>query len=133
MTNQAVSDAVVESMNRINQAWLAGRIDDMEPMIHPDVIMVIPGFVGRVQGRDQFLKGFREFYQSATIHEFSETDTAVDVMGDTAVIIFLFAMIYERSGGRYRATGRDFWVFHREGAEWVAVWRTMFDLDEADA
>jgi hypothetical protein len=67
--------------------------------------MVIPGFVGRVQGRDQFLKGFREFHQSATIHEFSETDTAVDVMGDTAVIIFLFAMIYERSGGRYRATG----------------------------
>jgi hypothetical protein len=29
--------------------------------------------------------------------------------------------------------GRDFWVFHREGAEWIAVWRTMFDLDEADA
>ena len=133
MTNQAVSDVVVESMNRINQAWLAGRIDDMAPMIHPDVIMVVPGFAGRAQGRDPFLKGFREFYQSATIHEFRETDRAVDVVGDTAVVSFLFAMVYERNGGRYRATGRDFWVFHREGAEWVAVWRTMFDLDETDA
>jgi len=133
MTNQAVSDVVVESMNRINQAWLAGRIDDMAPMIHPDVIMVVPGFAGRAQGRDPFLKGFREFYQSATIHEFRETERAVDVVGDTAVVSFLFAMVYERNGGRYRATGRDFWVFHREGAEWVAVWRTMFDLDEADA
>jgi len=133
MTNQAVSDVVVESMNRINQAWLAGRIDDMAPMIHPDVIMVVPGFAGRAQGRDPFLKGFREFYQSATIHEFRETDRAVDVVGDTAVVSFLFAMVYERNGGRYRATGRDFWVFHREAAEWVAVWRTMFDLDETDA
>jgi len=133
MTNQAVSDVVVESMNRINQAWLAGRIDDMAPMIHPDVIMVVPGFAGRAQGRDPFLKGFREFYQSATIHEFRETERAVDVVGDTAVVSFLFAMVYERNGGRYRATGRDFWVFHREGAEWIAVWRTMFDLDEADA
>ena len=132
MTNQAVSD-VVESMNRINQAWLAGRIDDMAPMIHPDVIMVVPGFAGRAQGRDPFLKGFREFYQSATIQEFRETERAVDVVGDTAVVSFLFAMVYERNGGHYRATGRDFWVFHREAAEWVAVWRTMFDLDETDA
>ena len=133
MNNQAVSDAVVETMNRINQAWLGGRIDDMAPMIHQDVVMVIPGFSGRTQGRDQFLKGFREFYQSATIHEFRETERAVDVVGDTAVVSFLFAMVYERNGGRYRATGRDFWVFHREAAEWVAVWRTMFDLDETDA
>jgi ketosteroid isomerase-like protein len=133
MTNQAVSGVVAESMNRINQAWLAGRIDDMAPMIHPDVIMVVPGFAGRAQGRDPFLKGFREFYQSATIHEFGETERVVDVVGDTAVVSFLFAMVYERNGGRYRATGRDFWVFHREAAEWVAVWRTMFDLGETDA
>ena len=133
MTNQAVSDAVVESMNRINQAWLAGRIDDIAPMIHPDVTTVIPGFSGRVQGRDLFLKGFRDFYQSATIHEFRETESAVDVIGDTAVLSFLFAMVYDRDGGRYRATGRDFWIFHRDAAEWVAIWRTMLDLGETDA
>jgi len=102
-------------------------------MIHQDVVMVIPGVSGRTQGRDQFLKGFREFYQSATIHEFRETERAVDVVGDTAVISFLFAMVYERSGGRFRATGRDFWVFHRQEDAWVAAWRTMFDLGETDA
>ena len=133
MDNEGVSDAVVETMNRINRAWLAGRVDEMAPMIHRDVVMVIPGFAGRTQGRDHFLKGFREFYQSATIHEFSDTERAVDVVGDPAVISFLFAMVYERNGGRFRATGRDFWVFHREAAAWVAVWRTMFDLGETDA
>lgn len=58
---------------------------------------------------------------------------AVDVVGDTAMISFLFAMVYERNSRRYRATGRDFWIFHREGAAWLAVWRTMFDLGETDA
>jgi hypothetical protein len=133
VSTQADREAVVETMHRINQSWLAGRIDDMAPMIHPDMVMALPGFSGRTQGRDQFLDGFRQFYQTATIHDLHETETAVDVVSDTAVLSSLFDMVYERNGGRFRATGRDFWVFHREAAAWIAVWRTMFDLQETDA
>ena len=133
MSNEADHQAVVETMQRINQAWLAGQIDDMVPMIHTDVIMMVPGFSSRTQGRDQFLNGFREFSRTATIDEFRESDMTVDLVSDTAVLSFLFEMVYERSGGRYRATGRDLWVFDREAGAWVAVWRTMFDLDEIDA
>jgi hypothetical protein len=42
-------------------------------------------------------------------------------------------MVYERSGGRYRSTGRDFWIFARQGDAWLAVWRTMLDLAEQPA
>jgi len=42
-------------------------------------------------------------------------------------------MVYERSGERSRATGRDLWVFVRQGGEWVAIWRTMLDLAEQPA
>jgi hypothetical protein len=42
-------------------------------------------------------------------------------------------MVYERSGERYRATGRDLWVFGAQGNAWIAVWRTMLDMDEKPA
>jgi hypothetical protein len=81
----------------------------------------------------QFLAGFRDFILNATIHEFHEHDHQIDVVGDTAVVTFAYEMRYERSGERYRATGRDFWVFQRQGIAWVAVWRTMLDLNESAA
>jgi hypothetical protein len=42
-------------------------------------------------------------------------------------------MVYERSAKRYRATGRDLWVFRREGHGWIAVWRAMLDTAEQPA
>jgi hypothetical protein len=36
----------------------------------------------------------------------------------------------KRSGARYRATGRDLWVFERHGDSCLAVWRTMLDMQE---
>jgi hypothetical protein len=42
-------------------------------------------------------------------------------------------MLYERSGERFRATGRDLWVFQKQSGAWIAVWRTMLDVDERPA
>jgi hypothetical protein len=39
-------------------------------------------------------------------------------------------MVYERSGGRFRSTGRDLWVFQSQFGSWIAVWRAMLDMDE---
>jgi ketosteroid isomerase-like protein len=95
--------------------------------------MVFPGFAGKVQGREAFLAGFRDFCQNAAVHEFREDDLQVDVAGETAVVTFRYEMIYERSAKRYRATGRDLWVFQMEGGSWIAVWRAMLEMEENDA
>jgi hypothetical protein len=53
---------------------------------------------------------------------YHEHDQAVDVAGDTAVTTFRYEMVYERSGERYQATGRD--------GPWIAVWRAMLEMKE---
>ena len=92
--------------------------------------MAFPGFAGRAQGADTFLDGFRDFRQNATIREFREHDQQIDVAGDTAVVTFRYDMLYERGGERYRATGRDFWVFQLQARNWLAVWRMMLEVEE---
>jgi ketosteroid isomerase-like protein len=92
--------------------------------------MVFPDFTGAIRGREDFLAGFRDFRQNATIQEFREQDHRVDVAGDTAVVAFRYDMVYARSGQRYRSTGRDLWVFQKQARAWIAVWRTMLDMEE---
>jgi hypothetical protein len=122
--------AVAEEMRLINNAWLSGRVDDMEASLHPDIVMALPGVAGRVQGRDALLAGFRDFCDNAKVHEFHDRETHIDVAGRTAVVTIQYEMIYERSGTRYRAIGRDLWVFERHGDSCLAAWRTMLDMQE---
>jgi ketosteroid isomerase-like protein len=123
-------DAVASVLQRINRAWLERRPDDLRAYFHPSMTMVLPGFSGQIQGLEPIIAGFVDFCEHATVHDYRETDHQVDVIGDTAVASFAWEMVYERAGQRYRATGRDLWVFARQGDDWLAVWRTMLDLAE---
>jgi hypothetical protein len=108
-------------------------VEDLGSMLHPEVVMVFPGFAGRIRGRQQLVDSFRDFCVSARIHEFRDHDYQSDVAGKTAVASFQYEMVYERSGELYRSTGRDLWVFQCQGDTWIAVWRTMLDIREEPA
>ena len=126
-------EAVLRGLRRINRVWLDGQVEALVPLVDANVVMVFPNFAGRVQGREEFLAGFRDFCASAQVIEFHDYGYDADVIGDTAVITFQYEMIYERSGERYRATGRDLWVFRNRDNTWIAVWRTMLELHEQPA
>jgi Domain of unknown function (DUF4440) len=130
MEQASKRDAAAASMRQINRAWLNGQIENLTPMLHPEIIMVFPGFAGNIQGRENFVDGFRDFCRNARVHEFRETDHQVNIIADVAVITYRYEMVYERLGRRFQATGRDLWIFQNQGEEWLAVWRTMLDVDE---
>jgi hypothetical protein len=133
MADESRCDEAATAMRRINQTWLDGRVDDLAPLLHPDIVMVFPGFAGKVRGREEFLAGFRDFCQNAMVEELLEHDDQVDVVGNTAMVTFRYEMLYKRAGERYRVCGRDFWAFQIQDGTWIAVWRTMFDTDEKPA
>jgi len=126
-------EAVVATIQRINRLWLNGQVEDLGPLVHPEIVMVFPGFTGRMQGRQEFLAGFRDFCENAKVHEFRDYDHQTDVAGNAAVVTFQYEMIYERSAERYRATGRDLWIFQSQGDAWIAVWRAMLEIHEEAA
>ena len=130
MVDEAKAKSAASAMHKVNLAWLDGRIEDLALMVHKDIVMVFPGFTGRIEGREAFLAGFRDFCEHAKVHDFREHDHQVDVAGDTAVTTFRYEMVYERSSQHYRTTGRDLWVFQLHAGEWLAVWRTLLDIEE---
>jgi hypothetical protein len=66
MVDERTED-VASGMREINRAWLEGRVDDLGRVVHPEIVMTLPGFAGRVRGSPDFVLGFKEFCDSATI------------------------------------------------------------------
>ena len=127
------STSLADAMRQINDAWLQRRVDDLAPLVHDDIVMVLPGFAGRMAGREAFLAGFRDFCEQATIRDFREDEHQIDVVGATGVVTFSYQMVYERGGASFRVTGREVWIFEWQDTSWIAVWRTMLDLEETPA
>lgn len=133
MSDDTGGEAVGIALRTLNDAWLNGRFDELPALVQQDMVAVAPGFGERSRGGEAFVAGLRDFMQSATIRDFTEHDLDVDVIGDTAIASYRFEMDYERSGRRYAATGRDLYVFRRLEERWIAVWRTLLEVDERPA
>ena len=133
MADDSERARLIAAMRQVNDAWLGGRFEELAAAVHPNVVMVFPGFVGRVEGREAFVAGFREFFKNAIVHDYQEREAQIDVAGKTAVVTFQYEMVYERAAERYRATGRDLWIFEKDAQAWIAVWRTMLDMQEKAA
>ena len=117
-------------MSAINQAWRSNVPLEMSQYLHSDIVMKFPGFSGEVAGRDALLASFIEFCQNAQVLEYQESNEQINVIGDCAVVSFHFEMLYERAKYKERSKGRDIWVFQYISKKWIAVWRTMMELEE---
>ena len=125
-------EVIANIMARINETWVQKKPEEMRAFIHPEIVMVFPGFAGSSRGADAFIAGFKDMADNVEVEKFDESDQHTDVTGDSAVVSYRFEMIYSRSGNRYRATGRDLWIFSRTGEKWLATWRTMLEMNEEE-
>lgn len=115
----------------INKAWRESQPMEMYEYLHPDITMALPGFKEKVVGRHTFLASFVEFCTNAQVIQYSESDESINVVGRVAIATTKFKMIYDRGQYRARSSGRDVWVFELTGDKWLAVWRTMIELEES--
>lgn len=132
MTDQANDDAAMQALRKINEAWISGDFDGLGDLVDPEIVCALPGFGERIRGRKAYVDGHRDFTQSATVHDFSEDEIAVDRVKDTAVVTYRYEVDYDRGGKRYVSTGRDLYVFRFSDGRWLAIWRTMLDIEERE-
>ena len=105
----------------INEAWIAGRFDDLGQYFHPDVVLAQPGLAKRTVGRDALIDSYRHFMRNATIHSFNSGEVQVD----GAVSTMPWEIDYTFEGERYQERGWELLVFGKHEERWVVVWRTV--------
>ncbi len=120
-----VQQAVWDTLQRINRAWLHGEEDVPLDALHPEMVIVPPGFQQRIVGREACAKGYRAFARDATVDSYEESDADVRVFGDTAIASYRYVLTYEMDGAAYRDEGVDLYVFTRADGHWQAAWRAL--------
>ena len=116
---------VLNVMQAINRAWRESDFDGFEQFFREDVIMAMPGFEQKVEGRQALCDSYRQFAANSTIHEYTEGEPSIDILDNVAVVTYSFTMDYEVESGRYEESGRDLYLFIRDDEGWKAAWRTM--------
>ena len=112
-------------VQELNRTWVDGDPADLRRFLHPNVVIVHPGFAGRSIGRDACVASYTAFRRAVTVHAFDEREPDVDVFDDVAVVSYTFDIGYELNGQRIREQGRDLFVLRRENKRWRAIWRTL--------
>lgn len=121
---------VWEVMQAINRAWVDGQPEEMEPHLHPDMVIVTSDVEYRADGRDACIASYKDFCDRAQIQEYREEKPNVDIFGEQAVVIYRFNITYKLEGEPHQDEGADIFVFKREQDQWLAIWRTLVAFGE---
>src|SRR4051794_18161925 len=97
MSNDA-SDAVREVLARINAAWRERRYDDLALMFAEDMVFTLPGFSGRLEGREAIVASYRDFMERVTLTAYREDGLVVDTWGQAAVASYGWDMSWLAGG-----------------------------------
>ena len=129
-TSSEDGDAIRQLVTKINDAWLTGRVDELNECFDENIVMVPSGFEGRAEGRDACVASFKEFIQQARVQEYTQSEPEIDVWGSAAVATFSWEIEYEMNATSFQESGRDVYVLARAEVGWKAVWRMMIQSSQ---
>jgi hypothetical protein len=73
----AARAAVAATLSRLSAAWQHRRYAELAAAFDEHVVMALPGFSGRVEGRGALVESCREFMERATLTHYQEQPPAV--------------------------------------------------------
>ncbi len=48
--DESKRESAAAAMHQINRAWLEGRVEELAPMVHAEIVTVFPDFAGKDAG-----------------------------------------------------------------------------------
>jgi hypothetical protein len=128
-SSDGLVDQVREVVSRISAAWQSRRYEDLLDYFDDEMVIVGPGFQGRVEGRKACVESYREFMERVSIERYEEAVPVIDVWEGTAVATYRWEMDWTSGGVPNRDAGHDIVVLSRAdsggAAAWRVVWRTI--------
>ena len=115
-------------LRKLSSAWQNRRYEELADLFDRSIVMVLPAFSGRIEGREAVIDSYPEFMETATVSDYQEDLPTIDVWGDTALASYHWEMKWIRGGIEDSASGYDAFVCARNSdgdGSWRPVWRTM--------
>jgi hypothetical protein len=107
-------DALYTEVQRINNAWLAGRTNDVLRNASKSGVFLIGDYSPfYITGTNEVKHHFDDFYKTSRVNAIQSQDPTVRVWGDSAAVYFNFNLDYNLGGKPRKAPGRGVYTFTR--------------------
>jgi hypothetical protein len=116
-------------VQHINAAWVNNRTEDLLNYLHPDIVITAPDLHENLSGINACIKSYKDFVSNSVLKDYKESDPVINIFPNTAVVSYQFDITYEMNGKTYSEKGRDLFVFTKENDKWLAVWRTLMNVE----
>ena len=120
-----VQQEIWQLIQDLNDTWVKGRPEDLLDLFHEDMVIISPDFQELGRGKEVCMQSYKDFSTKADIKDLKIMNPRIDVYENTAITSYSFEITYEMKDKIFHDTGRDMFVFVREGGKWQAVWRTI--------
>ena len=109
------------TVRSMNDAWIKGNPDDLAGFFHRNMVAITPFGRDLLDGAAACIAGWKRFADTARIHHWEETDPAIHVYGESAVVAYYYRIRFDMSGQAFDMEGRDMFFFIKEKGRWWAV------------
>ena len=119
------AEGVWEFVQAMNDTWVSGKPAQLERYFHPDMVILAPDGVQRLEGREACVWSYCEFCANTKVQWFNTSDAHVDVFGETAVVSYALDLTYEWNDQVVQDHGKELLVLAQHEGGWRAIWRTL--------
>lgn len=124
MDSDKIQKGILGMIHAMNRCWTAGwHEEEFRQYIHPDAVAVVPTTPGRLEGKEAYVAGWRDFARAAVVHEWQETGHRVQLYagGKCAVVTYLFTITFAMGPVKQTMQGRDMFFLVKEGRRWLVA------------
>ena len=116
-----VKQEVWQALRALNDAWTKGNPGDLKNYFHKDMVAITATDRERLEGREACFTSWNNFTKAAKINHWKELEPRIQLYGNTAVVTYYYDMSFNMGGQTTNLSGRDMFVFVKEGGKWWAV------------
>jgi ketosteroid isomerase-like protein len=122
--NKTAEHEIESTIRKMNRIWTEAWDEEaFAEYIHPDAVAIVPTSPGRLEGRDQYVAGWKSFAGMARVHEWTESGHLVTVCAPDlcAVVTYFFTIRFAIAGNKQLMKGRDMLFLVKEQGRWLVV------------
>lgn len=111
-------------MDKINNSWVHGDPAEMNEFLHKDFSTSKSDFIIIGKGREDCIRSYTGFAQSANILDFQYININIFIIGNIAIVRYNYKITYEMNEN-FEGSREEAFIFTKEKDKWLAIWRLV--------
>ena len=110
---------IAKIINAINKAWLNNKTEYLKDFFHEKMTITDSNFNKLASNKKECIASYESFIKQAKVLSYTEHDINIEIIGNTAIVNYVFDISWEVKDNISSEKGRDVFVFEFINGKWL--------------